>query len=83
MVENDDVGTPSGMVDNDDWSPGSSGMEIVKRRRLQEGFESRQDMNLRNKLVAIIHKLPLPHHKVAKSIHPHGAIVSIIITVIC
>jgi hypothetical protein len=32
MEENDDVGTPSGMVDDDDRSTRSSRMEFVERR---------------------------------------------------
>jgi hypothetical protein len=36
---------------------------------------------LRNKLVAIVQKFPLLHHKMTKWIHPHGAIISTMIII--
>jgi hypothetical protein len=82
MEENDDVRTPSAMVDDDDRSTRSSRMEFVERRWFQEGLESWKGLNLGYKLVSIIQKLPLLYHKMAKCIHPQGAIVSAIIVAV-
>jgi hypothetical protein len=79
MVENDDVRTPSGMVDEDVRSTRSSRTEIVERGWLQEGLKTWQGLNLGNKLVAIIQKLSLLHHETTEWIYFHGSTVSIII----
>src|SRR6266850_3433863 len=70
VVENDDdVGTPPGVIDDDYRPVRCSGMESVEGRWLQEVVKSRQGLYLRNKLLAIVQKFPLPHHEMAKWIH--------------
>jgi hypothetical protein len=65
MDENDNVRTPFAMVDND-WPMCSSGVEMVEGRCHQEGLESWQDLHLCNKLITVIQRPLLLHHKTSK-----------------
>jgi len=70
VEDNEDVRTPTAMVNDKDRSTRSSKMEFVEGRRLHEGLKAWQVLYLGNEVVTVIQKLPLLHYEVTKWIHP-------------
>ena len=69
MEDDDNVRTPSRMVDDDS----AHDVQLNGECRRKGGVEARpgQGLYLRNELLAIIEKLPLPHHdEMTKWIYP-------------
>ena len=69
MEENNDVGTPFGMVDQDDRPTRSGRTKGVEGGWDQKSVEAWLGSDLRNEPVTLLDKFPLLHYQTSERVH--------------